>query len=175
MPYLQAVIKEGLRIFPPVTGIMNKDVPPMGDTYKDVFLPPGTKIGYSVFGLFRNVSIWGKDVDVFRPERWLVEVEGEEKVREQEAALDLVFGYGRWQCLGRNVALMELNKVFVEVSFLLLLSAWIGWGLMIFSQLLKRFELELVDPTNPWKSTCHGIFTQSEMWLRATRREMARG
>jgi len=126
MPYLQAVIKEGLRIFPPVTGIMNKDVPSMGDTYKDIFLPPGTKIGYSVFGLFRNVSIWGKDVDVFRPERWLVEVEGEEKVRKQEAALDLVFGYGRWQCLGRNVALMELNKVFVEVSFFfpLLLSAW---------------------------------------------------
>ena len=30
MPYLQAVIKEGLRIFPPVVGLMSKEVPPGG-------------------------------------------------------------------------------------------------------------------------------------------------
>ena len=28
---------------------------------------------------------------------------------------DLIFGYGRFKCLGQSVALMELNKVFVEV------------------------------------------------------------
>jgi hypothetical protein len=36
-----------------------------------------------------------------------------------EATLELVFGHGRWQCLGRNVALIELNKVYVEVSRLI--------------------------------------------------------
>ena len=36
-------------------------------------------------------------------------------MKEREATLELVFGYGRWQCLGRNVALIELNKIFVEV------------------------------------------------------------
>jgi len=113
MPYLQAVIKEGLRIFPPVTGLMTKDVPPTGDTYGDIVIPPGTKIGYSAFGLFRERAIWGDDVDVFRPERWLSG--SEEKTREREATLELVFGYGRWQCLGKNVALIELNKVYVEV------------------------------------------------------------
>ncbi|KAK1503114.1 cytochrome P450, partial [Colletotrichum costaricense] len=34
MPYLQAVIKEGLRIFPPVVGQMSKEVPKGGDTFK---------------------------------------------------------------------------------------------------------------------------------------------
>ncbi|GKT61749.1 pisatin demethylase [Colletotrichum tofieldiae] len=116
MPYLQAVIKEGLRIFPPVVGQMSKEVSNggAGDTYKGVHLPEGTRIGYCAWGIFRRPEIWGPDSQLFRPERWLeADVE---RLRLMEGTLELVFGYGRWQCLGRNVALMELNKVFVEVS-----------------------------------------------------------
>ncbi|KAK3347287.1 cytochrome P450 [Lasiosphaeria hispida] len=149
MPYLQAVIKEGLRIFPPVTGLMSKNVPEGGDSFNGSLIPEGTKIGYSAFGLSRNRAVWGNDADVFRPERWLRATP--DKLREQEAALDLVFGYGRWQCLGKNIALIELNKVFVE--------------------LLRKFDLCIVDPTTPWNSKNRGIFTQSEMWIRATRRD----
>lgn len=29
---------------------------------------------------------------------------------------ELIFGYGRFQRLGKNVVLMEPNKVFIEVS-----------------------------------------------------------
>jgi cytochrome P450 len=48
---------------------------------------------------------------MFRPERFL---EGEpEKIRHLE---QLVFAQGKWQCLGQNVALIELIKVFVEVG-----------------------------------------------------------
>ncbi|KAH8816215.1 pisatin demethylase [Xylogone sp. PMI_703] len=150
MLYLQAVIKEGLRIFPPVTGLMSKLVPPGGDTYNGLFIPEGTKIGYCAWGVFHDKSIWGDDVNVYRPERWL-EGTGEE-LHLRESTLELIFSYGRWQCLGKNVALIELNKVFVE--------------------LLRNFDITLVDPTNPWNSRCHGIFTQSGMWLRASRREV---
>lgn len=113
MPYLQAVIKEGLRIFPPVVGLMAKEVPPGGDTFKGVFLPGGTKIGYCAWGIFRRADVWGDDAHEFRPERWLGVPP--DKLQQMEGTLELVFGYGRWQCLGRNVALLELNKVFVEV------------------------------------------------------------
>lgn len=51
---------------------------------------------------------------MFRPERWLDS--SPEKIREQEKTLEIVFAFGKYQCLGRNVALMEMNKVFVEVS-----------------------------------------------------------
>jgi cytochrome P450 len=113
LPYLQAVIKEGLRIFPPVTGLMTKDVPEGGDTINSLYIPEGTKIGYCAWGVFRDKKIWGEDSQVFRPERWL---DGPpEKIRLQESTLELVFGYGRWQCLGKSVALIELNKIFVEV------------------------------------------------------------
>lgn len=113
MPYLQAVVKEGLRIHPPVVGLMSKEVPPEGDTFKGVYLPGGTKIGYCAWGIYRRRDIWGDDADEFRPERWLESPQ--EKLRLMESTLELVFGYGRWQCLGRNIALMELNKVFLEV------------------------------------------------------------
>ncbi len=33
-----------------------------------------------------------------------------------ESTQDLVFSYGKWSCLGKSVALVELNKIFVEVS-----------------------------------------------------------
>jgi cytochrome P450 len=111
LPYLQAVIKEGLRIYPPVAGLMAKKVPPGGDTINGMFVPGGTQIGYGAWGIFRNKKIWGDDADAFLPERWL---EGE-NIREQELALELIFAAGRYQCLGKSVALMELNKVFVEV------------------------------------------------------------
>jgi cytochrome P450 len=114
LPYLQAVIKEGLRIFPPVTGFMSKTVPAGGDTLNGVFVPAGTTIGWSPFGLMRSEKIWGKDARVFRPERWL-EATGEERSR-MDGLVEMCFGYGRYQCLGKNIALLELGKVFVEVS-----------------------------------------------------------
>ncbi|KAF4632702.1 hypothetical protein G7Y89_g5424 [Cudoniella acicularis] len=71
LPYLQAVIKEGLRIFPPVGGLMAKEVPAEGDTYHGLYLPPRTKIGWCGWGVCRDESIFGKDSGIFRPERWL--------------------------------------------------------------------------------------------------------
>jgi cytochrome P450 len=122
LPYLQAIIKEGLRIWPPVVGLMAKEVPPAGDVVNGLFVPGGTSIGYCAFGIFRDKKIWGEDADVFRPERWLdSEVE---KIREHEQTLELIFAFGKYQCLGRNVALMELNKVFVEVSECCLFWVW---------------------------------------------------
>lgn len=45
LPYLQVCIKEGLKMFPFVTGILNKVVPSEGDTFSGVFLPGGTNVG----------------------------------------------------------------------------------------------------------------------------------
>jgi cytochrome P450 len=113
LPYLQAVIKEGMRIFPPVTGIMFKQVPAGGDTINGIYVPEKTGIGWSAFGLMRNEKVWGDDAKMFRPERWL---EGSpEEIQKKDLNLELVFGYGKYQCLGKNVARMELNKIFVEV------------------------------------------------------------
>jgi cytochrome P450 len=46
LPYLQACIKEALRLWPPITGLLQKVVPPEGDTFNGTFIPGGTFIGY---------------------------------------------------------------------------------------------------------------------------------
>lgn len=113
LPYLQAVIKEGLRITPPATGIFNKTVPKGGDVLNGVFVPEGTQVGVSFYGLHHSKEIYGEDAELFRPERWL-EAEGE-ALATMLSTSDLIFHYGKYQCLGKPVALMELNKIYVEV------------------------------------------------------------
>ena len=114
LPYLQAVIKEGLRIIPPAQGPLYKEVPKGGDTILGHYLPAGTEIGHSTYSVQHRKDIWGEDADIFRPERWLEA--SEEQLKTMTSVVDLVFGTGQFQCLGRNVALMELNKAVVEVS-----------------------------------------------------------
>jgi cytochrome P450 len=113
-PYLQAVIREGLRIMPPASGAFFKEVPAGGDVIEGMFIPGGTQIGSSPLGIHRSKKIFGVDADLFRPERWTDATP--EKFAEMASTVDLVFHYGKYQCLGRGVALMEFNKIFVEVS-----------------------------------------------------------
>lgn len=113
MPYLQACIKEALRLMPPASGAFFKTVPPAGDTIEGMFIPGGTQIGSSPLAIHCSKKIFGADGDHFRPERWLDATP--EKFAEMSSTVDLVFHYGKYQCLGRNVALMEFNKIFVEV------------------------------------------------------------
>ncbi|RYP42069.1 hypothetical protein DL767_000581 [Monosporascus sp. MG133] len=148
LPYLQAVIWEGFRMRPAVTYGHYKVVPPGGDTIAGIWVPGGTAIGHSHFGMMRNEGIFGKDVDVFRPERYLDEPNGDEMQR----TVELVFGTGRWMCVGKQVALMELNKIFWE--------------------LFRQFDFQLAHPDKAgWKETSTVTFTHREMWIKITEAE----
>lgn len=113
LPYLQACIKEGLRMWPPVMGLMQKKVPLGGEMVNGNFIPGGTNIGYCAWGVHRNKEVFGEDADIFRPERWLGV--DEERLIEMHRVADLVFGSGRYGCLGKPVALFELGKALAEV------------------------------------------------------------
>ncbi|RFN54531.1 pisatin demethylase [Fusarium flagelliforme] len=113
MPYLQACIKESLRICPPFCGLLEKVVPPGGDVLADGrVLPEGTHIGVSFWGMMRDPDVFGDDADVFRPERW-IHTEAE-KLKAMEKSLECVFSPGRYTCLGKDMAILQVNKVLVE-------------------------------------------------------------
>ncbi|KAF2479207.1 putative P450 monooxygenase [Neohortaea acidophila] len=123
LPYLQACIKEGLRLYPPITGLLAKLVPQTGCVINvdgvDKFVPGETQIAWNPWGVMRNSKIFGGDCEIFRPERWLP-IDGSNSERDRVARMTetvlLCFGTGRFGCLGRGVALMELNKAVIEVS-----------------------------------------------------------
>ncbi|KAI1394022.1 cytochrome P450 [Hypoxylon trugodes] len=151
LPYLQAVIKEGLRVFPVVTATFYKTVPKGGDIISGHFVPEGTEVGHNVLGIMRAKKYWGEDADVFRPSRWL---EVDEETHEiMTGVIETLFGSGRYKCLGRSIAQMELNKVFVE--------------------LLRRFDFSVVTPQNPVEIVNSGFFLMSKLNMRVTERQIA--
>ncbi len=117
LPYLQAVIREGLRVFPPVAAApFYKVVPEGGHTIDGYFVPGGTNLSShaAIYAMCRSKAFWGDDADMFRPERWL-EV-GEERRQAMIQMEELVFSHGQFQCMGKGIAFMELNKVLPEVN-----------------------------------------------------------
>jgi len=115
LPYLQACIKEGLRMFMPLQGLAGRVSPsPGGATINGVFIPPGTEVGMSTFAMNHRKDFYGPDADTFRPERWIEN--DAETVKGYERINELVFGTGRSSCLGKGIALMELGKAIFEVS-----------------------------------------------------------
>ncbi|OTB08897.1 hypothetical protein M426DRAFT_316923 [Hypoxylon sp. CI-4A] len=147
IPYLQAVIYEGIRMRPPAPGLYPKTVPPEGDTINGIFIPGGTAIGMNTSAVMRSKDLFGADADVFRPERFM---EADEETRvEMERNTELVFGYGRWMCAGKPVAFMELNKIFFE--------------------LFREFDFQLVNPMRPWDSRSYSQFIEENMWVKITK------
>ncbi|KAJ6157812.1 hypothetical protein N7470_005404 [Penicillium chermesinum] len=118
LPYLQAVIREALRVWPPVANIFSRDVPASGDTVvvdgESVFLPGGISIGYAAYAMHHSKEIYGQDAKAFRPERWF-EADSAKLTRMIRTS-DLTFGHGKWQCLGKPVAQLEMGKILFEVS-----------------------------------------------------------
>ncbi|KAK8046410.1 hypothetical protein PG996_014474 [Apiospora saccharicola] len=121
LPYLQAVIKESMRIHCPVTNASPKRVPDGGDTVvidgRSVFIPGGTNILYSVWTHRLDRAIFGDDAASFRPERWLLQEQeqDEEKLANMHRVHELGFSYGRYQCMGKFIATMEIGKAVFEV------------------------------------------------------------
>lgn len=162
LPYLQACIKESLRMYPPVTGLLSKQVPDSGESitvhYRDgsshdLFVPGGTRIGWNPYGMMRSMSTFGADADVWRPERWLeYETRGmtAAQLREMNDTVSLVFGYGRFGCLGRPVAMLELNKAIPE--------------------LVRRFKWQVARPEKPWTGICAGYWLHDDMDFVVTER-----
>lgn len=113
LPYLDACVREGMRIWPPFAGLNIKKVNDEGEVIKGRFIPGGTGIAVSFWGIQRN-PVFGDDVTVFRPDRW-VEADKEQRAR-MDKVHDLVFGYGRWLCLGKSMVSMEIRQTIIEVS-----------------------------------------------------------
>lgn len=156
LPYLRAVIKEGMRIHPPVAIQATKCVPPQGDTVtidgKEVFLPGGTNISVATWPLHLHAEIFSPDPKVFRPERWFEEDAG--KLNKMNQVHDLTFGAGKYQCLGKKIAAMELEKVLFE--------------------LIRNFDWSLVNPQRGWKETNYaGMMIHEGMMVLAS--ELVRG
>ena len=178
LPYLQACIKEGLRVYPPVTGLMAKRVPEGGAELLvdgvEKLAPGGTQIGWNSWGMMRNQHIFGLDVEIYRPERWLPldgSVKERDRILKMTETVSLCFGYGRFGCLGRGVATMELNKAILEVSDTEQINSGKTSQADVFPQTLLKFNLQPCSLSKPFEEMAVGFYIHKNMNFVATLRE----
>jgi cytochrome P450 len=115
LPYLHACIQETFRVHPSIGLILERLTPPQGLEVAGNFIPGGTIVGCTSWVLHQRREIFGDDVEVYRPERWMSEgtVDDEThqlRLKEMNNVL-FHFGGGSRTCLGKHIALLEMYKV----------------------------------------------------------------
>lgn len=115
--YLDAVIRESVRINPGIAMIFERVVPEGGFTLPDGrYLPAGTKAGINPFVTNRDYGVFGDDADEFNPDRWLQGKDEssehfEARERRMKDTADFSFGGGGRVCMGRYLAILEIKKL----------------------------------------------------------------
>ncbi|CAE6421498.1 unnamed protein product [Rhizoctonia solani] len=121
LPYLNAVVREALRLHPPVPTIERcaiKDwvLPlryPIKDNKHEMYIKKGTRVLISLSRANRCRETWGEDADEFRPERWLSSLPQsvtDAKILGVYSPI-MTFGAGPRSCIGYKFAILELKIV----------------------------------------------------------------
>ncbi|KAK5268613.1 hypothetical protein LTR99_003976 [Exophiala xenobiotica] len=150
LPYFNAVLKESMRIHPSVGLLMERHVPPEGVEIDGHFIPGGTVVGINPWVTNRDPAIF-PDPDEFKPERWLNTSEAQ--LKQMDNILELNFGAGSRRCIGRNISMIEMQKVL--------------------PQLLRDFKIELTHPDKEWHICNHWFVQQEGVICNLTRRTKA--
>ena len=108
LPYLEAVIKEAMRLLPVSQWGHDRVVPPGGAVVSGYILEEGTHVQCAIDSVQRSAEIFGAEPDSYYPERWLEATE-RQKIRMEGAMLG--FGAGKRMCLGRHIAWLEMKKL----------------------------------------------------------------
>ena len=147
LPYLQACIKEGLRLHP-ATGLpLLRVVPAGGATIAGTFFTAGSIVGINTWVAHYSETVFGPDAASFRPERWL-------DTKEKVSRLDqyyFPFGLGSRTCIGKNISLMEISKLVPE--------------------LVKKFDFELVHPDRELETRNAWFVKQTNLEVRVKMRK----
>ncbi|XP_071695644.1 cytochrome P450 86B1-like [Rutidosis leptorrhynchoides] len=120
MVYLHAAISESLRLYPPVS--FDHKEPREDDVFHDgTVVKKGARVVYTMYGMARMESIWGKDCCEYKPERW---IKNGEFVSESPFKYT-VFNAGPRLCVGKKFAYLQMK--------------------MVVASILLRYKLKLVE------------------------------
>ncbi|MED6158523.1 hypothetical protein PIB30_033452 [Stylosanthes scabra] len=107
LPYIHAIIKETLRLHPPITLLMRKGIHDcVVGGYK---IPAGSVVCINIWAIGRDPTIWENPME-FRPERFL-EGQGSTIDTKGHHFNLLPFGSGRRGCPGMPLAMRQLPVI----------------------------------------------------------------
>ncbi|ROT35954.1 cytochrome P450 3A13 [Sodiomyces alkalinus F11] len=109
LPFLDAVVQEGLRCFPPIPMSLPRRVPADGRTIDGYDIPGSTVVSCQPFSVHRVHDVF-PDPDTFNPERWC-EAEGD----AERKRVMFAFSNGGRGCVGKHLALVEMKTLLRDV------------------------------------------------------------
>ncbi|KAF9803876.1 hypothetical protein IEO21_09549 [Rhodonia placenta] len=122
LPYLDAVIRETMRLFPPIAGTVRMaskdDEIPLATPYMDakgrmhdsIRIDKGTAFPIPILGMNRSKTLWGEDAREFRPERWGSVPEAAQQIPGVWSNLMTFIG-GPRACIGYRFSLIEMKAL----------------------------------------------------------------
>ncbi|PWY67989.1 benzoate 4-monooxygenase cytochrome P450 [Aspergillus sclerotioniger CBS 115572] len=128
LPYLNAVLQETLRIYPPVAVTLPRVVPANGAIIDGQFVPAGVTVGVNHFACYHDPRNFHRPMD-FLPDRWLPECQ--DTFKDDHRNSFQPFSFGPRNCLGKNLAWAEMR--------------------LIAAKLLFWFDLELSEGSRGWE------------------------
>ncbi|OCH88052.1 cytochrome P450 monooxygenase CYP63 [Obba rivulosa] len=158
MSYLNAVLNEALRLFPPASAGARQAVKDTiirsGDHDRLIHIPNNAHVMYIPIALHRRKDLWGEDADDFNPERWL-----DPAMTTRLSArptMYIPFLQGPRMCPGQEFAKLETSYLLARIV-----------------QKFSRFELvpealpKGAAPPQHWKSK-KGRQTVEQCWPRSS-------
>ncbi|KAH8892735.1 cytochrome P450 [Thozetella sp. PMI_491] len=106
--YLNAVITESLRMFPPFAGVSPRQVPAGGATIAGEFIPANVCIWH--WSMTRSPEFF-LHADKFHPERWL----DDPRFQNDQKLASQPFAVGPRNCIGMNLAYVELRLILAKL------------------------------------------------------------
>ncbi|KAI1159582.1 cytochrome P450 [Nemania serpens] len=110
LPYLRAVVKEGLRLGQANPTRLTRVVPESGLQVGTIYVPGGTVVGCAASTLHLNPDVFPEPFS-FRPDRW-IEARG---VAEMEKSM-MPYGAGVRACIGKNLAQRQLHEAVFAIA-----------------------------------------------------------
>ena len=111
MPYLTAVRKAILRLFPPFSWYFRRSV--VNTSICGIPVPKDTDIILCPWGLHTLKSHWGPDAEDFNPERWLKDPSGKGGARD--AYCFTTFAAGPRVCIAERFARNEISTLMAGI------------------------------------------------------------
>ncbi|KAK4627038.1 Cytochrome P450 monooxygenase sthF [Fulvia fulva] len=152
LSYLNAVIRETLRYYPPGPNAMWRMTPPEGNTILGDWVPGNTVLSLHHRVIYRGEHSWRRP-DEFLPERWLSEGKTSEFANDRRDGF-YPFSYGPRSCLAMNLAYAEMR--------------------FILARLMWNFEIKIADKSRNWleEQKAYLIWEKPGLHVHLTPRKM---
>ncbi|KAJ5921118.1 hypothetical protein N7466_009444 [Penicillium verhagenii] len=155
LTYLEAVMREAMRMHPGVGLMLERIVPQGGLSLPDGrFVPEGTAVGMNPWVINKNEEVFGENTDDFVPERWLQGAGETDEVFQARFSkmkgTDFGFGAGSRACYGRYLSQFENYK--------------------LIATLFSTFDMELPSQDHKWQVINSWFVRQKDIPVRLMER-----